>query len=73
MFCYVYYNKEELVGRVYLYGEGYDNSVVMYDLKGKLIDVMFWERDEGFVVIWKEECRIMNFMLDLVYVVNYLQ
>ncbi|EGP4882764.1 hypothetical protein HQ884_03760 [Enterococcus faecium] len=70
---YVYHNKEELAGRVYLYGEGHDNSVVMYDLKGKLTDVMPWERDEGLAVTWKEECRITNLTLDPAYAANHLQ
>ena len=70
---YVYHNKEELAGRVYLYGEGYDNSIVMYDLKGKLTDVMPWERDEGLAVTWKEECRITNLTLDPAYAANHLQ
>lgn len=70
---YVYHNKEELAGRVYLYGEGHDNSVVMYDLKGKLTYVMPWERDEGLAVTWKEECRITNLTLDPAYAANHLQ
>ncbi|EKY8183992.1 hypothetical protein Q7176_000191 [Enterococcus faecium] len=70
---YVYHNKEELAGRVYLYGEGHDNSVVMYDLKGKLTNIMPWERDEGLAVTWKEECRITNLTLDPAYAANHLQ
>ena len=58
---------------MYLYGEGHDNSVVMYDLKGKLTDVMPWERDEGLAVTWKEECRITNLTLDPAYAANHLQ
>ena len=70
---YVYHNKEELAGRVYLYGEGQDNSVIMYDLKGKLTDVMPWERDEDLAEIWKEECRFTNLTLDPAYAANHLQ
>ncbi|WP_425133787.1 hypothetical protein [Enterococcus faecium] len=67
---YVYHNKEELTGRVYLYGEGHDNSVVMYDLEGKLTNIMPWERDEALAVTWKEECRTTNLTLDPAYVAN---
>lgn len=70
---YVYHNKEELAGRVYLYGEGYDNSIVMYDLKGKLTNIMPWERDKDLAVTWKEECRITNLTLDPAYAANHLQ
>ncbi|HGF7463182.1 TPA: hypothetical protein QFL11_002586 [Enterococcus faecium] len=70
---YVYHNKEELAGRVYLYGEGYDNSIVMYDLKGKLTNIMPWERSEYLARIWKEECRITNLTLDPAYAANHLQ
>ena len=45
----------------------------MYDLKGKLTDVMPWERDEGLAVTWKEECRITNLTLDPAYAANHLQ
>ncbi|HFD6462498.1 hypothetical protein Q3F40_04385 [Enterococcus faecium] len=70
---YVYHNKEELAGRVYLYGEGHDNSIVMYDLKGKLTNIMPWERDKDLAVTWKEECRITNLTLDPAYAANHLQ
>ena len=45
----------------------------MYDLKGKLTNIMPWERDKDLAVTWKEECRITNLTLDPAYAANHLQ